>query len=58
MPNALDVNLVRAFVRPVGGTIAENTIKDNTPFESFADFDAGSALFGTGVSYKILGVVR
>ncbi len=58
MPNANDVELVRAFVRPVGGTIGEETIKDNQPFEVVAEVEAGTALFNIGGPYKILGVVQ
>jgi len=58
MPNANDIELVPAFVRLVGGTIGEETIKDNQPFEFVAEVEDGTALFNIGGPYKILGVVK
>ncbi len=58
MPNANDVELVRTFVRPVDGTVGEETINNNQRAEVVVDVEAGKALFNIGGPYRILGVVK
>jgi len=59
MTSFKDSELVRVFVRPAtaGSVIADDTIKDNQPFQLVAQVEAGDALFGSGGPYRFAAVV-
>jgi hypothetical protein len=58
MPSANECELQRVFVRNSGGTVTEESIKDNATFEVVLDLEAGSAIFASGAQFKLFAVVN
>ncbi len=52
-----DADIVRCFVRTVGGLSSESALPYNAPFEIVVEVEAGSAIFGTGAQFAA-GVVE
>ncbi len=53
-----DADIVRCFVRTVGGLSSESALPYNAPFEIVVEVEAGSAIFGTGAQFAAGVVVR
>lgn len=53
MPNANECELARVYVRNLGGTVSEESIKDNVRYEIVADAECGQALHNTGGGFKL-----
>ncbi len=58
MAHANDCELLRAYVRPAGQTIAHNAIPNGAAFDLVVDVEAGGAVWTLGPPYFILAVVK
>ncbi len=53
-----DADIVRCFVRAVGGLSSESALPYNAPFEIVVEVEAGAAIFGTGAQFAAGVVLR